>query len=141
MVYTAHSKLQAPNDKQYQNANNQGKKQYDLEDRTLTYAKRVNKYVKGLPRTIASIENGKQLTRAAGSVGANYIEANEALSKKDFSMRIKISRKEAKESRYWLNLTEPNRRDEAEKQMLIVEATELTKIFSSILLKTGSFKN
>jgi len=42
------------------------------------------------------------LVRASGSVGANYIEANESLSKKDFLMRVKICRKEAKESRYWL---------------------------------------
>ena len=81
-------KSQAPNIKQYQNTKSQNSKRYDLEDRTLKYAKRINQYVKMLPKTIPNIENAKQLVRAAGSIGANYIEANEALSKKDFAMRI-----------------------------------------------------
>ncbi len=79
-------------------------KQYDLEDRTAKFAINVRDFVRKLPRTIANIEDGKQVIRSSGSVGANYIEANEALSKKDFLMRIKISRKEAKESMYWLKL-------------------------------------
>ena len=111
-------------------------KQYDLEERCLRFAKRVNKYVKELPKIIPNIENGKQLVRAAGSVGANYIEANESLSKKDFKMRIKISKKEAKESRYWLRLTEPLKEKQKEKEFLIQEATELMKIFGSILEKS-----
>jgi len=70
-------------------------------------------------------------------VGANYIEANEALSKRDFAMRVKICRKEAKESRYWLKLTELNGEDdEKQRQLLIQEATELMKIFGAILEKT-----
>ncbi len=111
-------------------------KQYDLEERTLGFAKRVNNYVNRLPKTIPNIENGKQLVKAAGSVGANYREANEALSRKDFLMRIKICRKEAKESHYWLNLTEPNKKDQQEKNSLIKEATELMKIFGSIIEKS-----
>ena len=75
-------------------------KQYDLEERCLIFAKRINDYVRKLPKDIPNIENGKQLVRSAGSVGANYIEANESLSKKDFIMRIKISKKETKESRF-----------------------------------------
>jgi len=112
-------------------------KQYDLEERTLKFAKEVIKFVKSLPRTIANVEIIKQLIRASGSVGANYIEANEALSKKDFVMRVKICRKEAKESRYWLKLIEVNGED-AEKQrlLLIQEATEIMKIFGAILEKT-----
>lgn len=137
----ANSKSQATNSKQYQSSNDQKPKSYyNLEIRTLQYAKTVNDYVKKLPKTIPNIENGRQLVKAAGSIGANYIEANESLSKKDFSLRIKISRKEAKESRYWLYLTEPNHSDSHEKQRLIEEATELTKIFSSILLKCKMFK-
>jgi len=70
-------------------------------------------------------------------VGANYIEANEALSKKDFTMRVKICRKEAKESRYWLRLIEIRGEDaEKRRQSLINEATELMKIFGSIVEKT-----
>ena len=73
-------------------------KQYDLEERTFQFAKNVSLYVKKFTRTISNMEYGKQVIRASGSVGANYIEANEALSKKDFVMRIKICSKEAKES-------------------------------------------
>jgi len=75
-------------------------KQYDLEERTFEFAKRVRIFVKELFKTLGNIEDGKQLVRSSGSVGANYIEANESLSKKDFAMRIKICRKEAKESKY-----------------------------------------
>jgi len=111
-------------------------KKYDLEDRTLEFARKTRNYVKYLPKTVTSIEIGKQLFRSVGSVGANYIEANEALSRKDFIMRIKICRKEAKESKYWLNLSEPI--DKTEKQLLIQESMELTKIFGSILEKCKS---
>ena len=77
------------------------------------------------------------MVKAAGSVGANYIEANESLGKKDFRMRIKICRKEAKESRYWLKLVNCNNTDIEEQRNLIQEANELTKIFGSILEKTN----
>ncbi|MEW6326035.1 MAG: four helix bundle protein, partial [Thermodesulfobacteriota bacterium] len=63
-------------------------KQYDLEDRTLIFAEKIRTFVNKMPKTVANIEDGRQLIRASGSVGANYIEANEALSKKDFVMRI-----------------------------------------------------
>jgi len=110
-------------------------KQYDLEDRTLEFARRVRKFVKLLPKTIANIEDIKQLIKASGSVGANYIEANESLGKKDFRMRIKISRKESKESRYWLRLVDISDDEELRKERdsLIGEATELMNIFGAIL--------
>ena len=113
-------------------------KTYDLEDRTIKFAKRVRAFVKKLRKTMANIEDGKQLIKSSGSVGANYIEANEALSKKDFIMRIKICRKEAKESRYWLRLidTQANLELENERQNLRQEATELMNIFGSILRKS-----
>jgi four helix bundle protein len=113
-------------------------KRYDLEDRTLRFALRVRAFVKKLPKTVANIEDSKQLVNASGSVGANYIEANEALSKKDFVMRIKICRKEAKESRYWLKLVNTNGDSglEQEREELIQEATELMNIFGSILRKS-----
>ena len=75
-------------------------KQYNLEKRTADFARNIRSFVRSLPRTISNIEDIKQLVRSSGSVGANYIEANESLSKKDFVMRIKICRKEAKESEY-----------------------------------------
>ena len=112
------------------------KTKYDLGERTLRFAKRVIAYVNELPKTMSNIEVGKQLIRAAGSVGANYLEAEEALSKKDFVMRIKISRKESKESRYWLFLSEPRDDKQKEKEELIQEATELMKIFGSIIEKS-----
>ena len=116
--------------------NQKAKLTYDLEERTLNFTRKVNTYVNRLSRIISNIENGKQLVRSAGSVGANYIEANEALSKKDFKMRIKISKKEAKESRYWLELTLPSKEEIKEQEKLIIESTELMKIFGSILEKS-----
>lgn len=88
--------------------------------------------------TVANIEDSKQVIRSSGSVGANYIEANEALSKKDFKFRVKISRKEAKESIYWLRLiSEPNDLpNQKEVKDLIQEATELKKILSTIIDKS-----
>jgi len=132
------SKHEIRNSKQIQMTKILNSKQYDLEERTLEFAKRVRIFVKKLPKTIGNIEDGKQLIRASGSVGANYIEANESLSKKDFVMRIKISRKEAKESKYWLLLVDTNNDKELDKerQELIKEATELMMIFSSIMRKS-----
>jgi len=129
-------KLETLNSKQAQMSKTQNSKPYDLRDRTLKFAKMVRNYVKNLPKTLSNIEDAKQLIKASGSVGANYIEAEEALSRKDFVMRIKISRKEAKESGYWLELTEPIEEQMMEKQNLIKEATELTKIFGSIVEKS-----
>lgn len=116
----------------------QNKNNYDLEERTLKFAKNARCFVRKLPRTISNIEDGKQLIRSSGSVGANYIEANEALSKKDFVMRIKISRKEAKESCFWLSLVyiENSSELENERKMLFDESRQLTKISGSIVEKS-----
>jgi four helix bundle protein len=113
-------------------------KRYDLEDRTQAFAIRVRAFVKRLPRVDANIIDGRQLIRASGSVGANYIEANEALSCKDFVMRIKISRKEAKECRWTLGLFDTCGDASLEKTRgeLLQEATELTSIFGAILRNT-----
>ncbi len=111
-------------------------KQYDLEERSYQFSKRIRDYVKQLPRTISNIEYGKQLIRSSGSVGANYIEANESLSKKDFIMRVKICKKEAKESRYWLKLAEPTKEQIQEQESLIREVIELMKIFGAIIEST-----
>ena len=67
----------------FENAKLLRTKQYDLEDRTFLFAKEVRTFIKAIPRTIASIEDTKQPVRSSGSIGANYIEANESLSKKD----------------------------------------------------------
>ncbi|HHT9107698.1 MAG TPA: four helix bundle protein [Candidatus Wunengus sp. YC63] len=119
------------------NAQN-GKQHYDLEERTFLFAKNVRSFVRKLPKTIANIEDGKQLINASGSVGANYIEANESFSKKDFVFRIKISRKEAKENRYWLRLVfiDNNTALKKEREQFVLEATELTNIFGAIIQKS-----
>ena len=116
----------------YQTQNKKHK--FDLEGRTLAFARNVRDMVNKLPKTIVNREYCKQLIRSSSSIGANYIEANEALGKKDFKMRLRIARKEAKETIYWLNLiTTPNNTTAVRK--LAVEATELLKILSAILEK------
>lgn len=114
------------------------KQPYDLEERTLKFAKDVRLFIKVIPKTIANIEDSRQLIKSSGSVGANYIEANEALSKKDFLMRLKISRKEAKESVYWLRIINETNdlTNRTEAESLIQEGTELKKILSSIIGKS-----
>ncbi|KKT96491.1 MAG: hypothetical protein UW97_C0010G0017 [Parcubacteria group bacterium GW2011_GWA2_45_15] len=115
-------------------------KQYDLEERTYKFAKAVRMFVKKLSRNTANFEDSKQLVRSSGSVGANYIEANESLSKKDFLMRIKIARKEAKETQYWLNLVDTSGDMALEKECMILasECKELMLILSSILRNSES---
>ena len=108
------------------------------EERTYVFARDVRKYVKSLSKSMSNFEDVKQVIRSSGSIGANYIEANEALSKKDFLMRIRISRKEAKESIFWLRLLVDNNPDEFKDigEKLTIEATELKKILSAIIEKT-----
>jgi four helix bundle protein len=115
------------------------KKQYDLEERTYQFAKDVRKFVKNLPKSIANTEDGRQVVKSSGSVGANYIEANESLSRKDFVMRIKISRKEAKETKYWLRLIDVQDKEnlDSSRRELLQEADELMNIFGTILKKTN----
>lgn len=119
---------------------NQNSKQYDLEERTFQFAKNVALMTKKLNKNISNLEYGKQVVRSSGSVGANYIEANESLSKKDFVMRIKISRKEAKESAFWLRLINETNDLEfelaKEVKSLFDEAIETKKILSAILIKS-----
>jgi four helix bundle protein len=115
----------------------QNTKQYDLEDRTFRFAQRVRLLVKLLPKTLGNSRDSGQLIDSSGSVGANYIEANEAISKKDFIVRVKICRKEAKESAYWLRLLDIDTAAiDTERKALTQEAKELTSIFGAILKKT-----
>lgn len=111
----------------------------DLEDRTFLFARDVRSFVKLLPQTIPNRGDIAQIARSSGSVAANYIEANEALSPKDFVHRLKNCRKEAKESRLWLRLLDCESSIPAEKQRqeLLAEATELLLIFSAIIKKAG----
>lgn len=111
---------------------------YDLEERTFRFAKNVRHSLKKIPKDLNNVTDAKQLVRSSGSIGANYIEANEALSMKDFIMRIKISRKEAKETSYWLKLLDTYEEIdlEAERDDLLDESIQLLKILSAILVKS-----
>lgn len=109
---------------------------YDLEDRTLKFAKDCIDLSKILVKDIINIEFIGQLIRASSSVGANYREANDTTTKKDFYHRIGISRREAKESKYWLELlSHANQKAPDKIEPLIDEALQLARIFSSIVKK------
>jgi len=113
-------------------------RKYDLEERTFIFARHVILFSKRLPKNTINYELISQLVRAACSVGANYREANEALSKKDFIHRIKICRKEAKETSYWINLIQSaNPESNNDCAAFERETMELRKIFSSILTNSA----
>jgi four helix bundle protein len=116
------------------------KKKYDLEERTEKFSLRVRDFCLKLKKDAINIQYIKQLVRAAGSIAANYIEANESLGDQDKKMRIKISRKESKESRLWLKhvLTYNDEQGERERMELIQESVELENIFGSIFRKLGT---
>lgn len=109
---------------------------YNLEERTLVFARDCRFLVRDLKNTISNIEDGKQLVKSSGSVGANYIEGNEKLGDKDLKFRLKISRKEAKESEYWLRLLKELNESENDRiENLRREANEIRKILSAIINK------
>jgi four helix bundle protein len=112
-------------------------KHYDLEDRTALFAKRVRALAKRLPRTTGNSEDCRQVLRSSGSIGANYIEANESLGKGDCVMHLKICRREAKETRYWLEMLDLGEDTEMDRlrQVLVQESTELMNIFAAIVRK------
>ena len=110
----------------------------ELYGRLLTFAQRSIDLVKKLPKTVYNMEHGRQLTRSSGSPGANYIEAIEGSSKKEFINRLVICRKESKESMHWLRLVRYANADYeeivSECDLLIKEAGEFVKIFNSAIL-------
>ncbi len=109
------------------------KRVYDLEERTFLFAKNVRVFVKELDKSIWNKEDIKQVTRSSGSVAANYIEANEKLGEKDFLMKLRICKKETKETILWLRLFDIEiERIEQFRINLIEEATELKNIFGAI---------
>jgi four helix bundle protein len=124
------SKNQMPNEA----PNSNDKSVYDLEERTARFGERIIDFVKTLPTSLVNRELIGQIVRSGTGVGANYMEADGAQSKKDFRHKIAISRKEAKETKHWLRMiarANPDRKDEC--RTLWNEAQELTLIFSSIL--------
>jgi len=115
---------------------NTNSKKFDLEERTFDFAKRVRDFTKKIPSSISNYEYMRQIIRSSGSVAANYIEANESLSRKDYILRVKICRKETKETRLWLKLIEEKSEDSLEKEALIDEAGQLMRIFGTIIEKS-----
>ncbi|MBI3617956.1 MAG: four helix bundle protein [Candidatus Omnitrophica bacterium] len=114
------------------------RKDFDIYDRAFKFAVRTAKTIDQLPLTQTTREYGKQLIRASGSVGSNLEEADGALTRKDFINKIGISRREARESRYWLKLLEAttNFTDKTigdEIRWLINESKEIMLILSSII--------
>ena len=112
---------------------------YDLEERTAVFAERIRDFCLKLPRNAVNTEYVSQLIRSGSSPGANYIEANESIGDKDFMMKIKTCRREAKESAYWLRLviTDHSSEMENERSLLRQEAKEFILIFTAILKKRG----
>jgi len=109
---------------------------YDLEMRTTGFAKRVIRLCKVLPRNSINSRLIDQVVGSAGSIGANYREANDALGKKDFVMKVKTARREAKECSHWLELiSEANDTLSSRMTALIQESNELKNILSSIIVK------
>lgn len=109
---------------------------YDLEKRTLNFTKSIIQFINQIRKNLTNVEIARQVIRSSGSIGANYIEANEAFSKKDFIYRIKACRKEAKETTYWIRLLEVESSLFEQRKELIQESTELTKIFGAIYRNT-----
>jgi len=111
----------------------------ELENRTTEFAKRIIRLCKELPKDRINNPLVNQIVRSAGSVGANYREANEALGKKDFAHRLRIARKEAKETQHWLELIEEANPEVSERmKSLFTETQEIRNILSAIIDKASA---
>ena len=118
----------------------ENKKIYDLNERLLVFARRILGICKQLPRLPECEGVRRQLADAGTSIGANFEEADAALTKKDFINKTNISRKEAKETRFWLRGISGIFIGEAEVKADIRESEEIISILSSMLLKSGAKK-
>ena len=115
----------------------QGTKIYDLEDRTLVFSKNFIKFLFTVPKNVINNNLVNQASRSGTSMGANYREANETTTKKDFAFRVRICRKEAKETLYWLELLEDaNPSLSSQIKPFKQETLEFVKIFAAIILKS-----
>lgn len=112
-------------------------KKYDLEDRCRKYAEKVIDLMKRLPKNSVNNRMIDQEIGSSGSMGANYCEAVEAESRKDFEHKVGICKKESKESRHWLRLLSyANPEFSIEFRPLLQESQELILIFSKIIQTT-----
>ena len=119
--------------------NIQTPKQYDLEERTAKFGEDILKFSKCIPKNVITIPLISQLVRAGTSVGANYCEADDAESRKDFLHKIGICKKEARESKHWLRMIIiPCPELTGDARQLWQEAKELNLIFNAIAKKTRS---
>ena len=111
----------------------------ELEDRFHNYAKSVRDYCTKLKWDVINLEYIRQVIRSSGSVSANYTEASDDLGKSDEKMKLKISRREAKETIKWLDLTLTygDKLLEGTKIQLIDEGEQIRKILSAIVIKLG----
>lgn len=129
-------KPKEPNLKEPNNDKNQKNIKFDLEGRVTSIASKTFCFLNKLPNNIVNIEIKKQLIRSITSIGANYIEANEGLGKKDFIYRLKVCRKETKESIYWFNLLKANNFQlKNEINIFINEIKQYIYIFTAIIIK------
>jgi four helix bundle protein len=116
---------------QVQNPND---KKYDLEERTALFGEAIIDFVKKLPTTLINRPLISQIIRSSTSIGANYMEADGAESKKDFNHKIGICKKESKETMHWLRMiAKANQEKAIECRKLWQESHELALIFSSII--------
>jgi len=121
---------------------NETKPKYDLEERTIAFSQQIINFSKSIPENSITRPLINQIVRSATSIGANYCEADEASSKKDFLNKIAIANKEAKETKYWLRVivhAVPNVKEAA--RTLWQEAQELNLIFSAIIRNSKSKKD
>ena len=109
-------------------------KVYDLEERTAVFGENTIDFVKFLPMNVVNKSLISQVVRSATSIGANYMEADGAESKKDFRHKIALCKKESKETKHWMRMIARANKDKKDMcKKLWSEAQELTLIFSSIL--------
>ena len=129
------SNFQYPMSSEGQSSN--AKREYNLSKRTLEFGENIIDFVRSIPDNTINRPLISQLIRSATSIGANYMEADCAESKKDFKHKIGICKKESKETTYWLQMIAravPDKKDDCRK--LWKEAHELTLIFSTIVNNT-----
>lgn len=107
---------------------------FDIQERTFQFSLKIIQLYKGLSRSIVSDVIGKQLLRAATSIGANVAEAQGSVSRKEFLQYLQIARKSNYETLYWLRLLQRQSGQSAALQEFIAEATELKSILTSIIL-------
>ncbi len=126
---------QFPMTNQFQNPNTQpAQRRFDLEERTAAFGSAIIAFAKQIPETTVTRPIITQLVRSGMSIGANYCEADNAESRKDFIHKIGICKKEAKETKYWLHMISIAAPEHAkEARRLWCEAKELNLIFSAIV--------